>query len=89
MSRSLVDLDRYISNKEWTVMSGPELYQMIRDKKLGDTERVTNAYLAYQTEVEDEFVDLMPVWVVEMANQPTMYIPANMNQGGGKVNGLE
>lgn len=89
MTRSLVDLDRYISNKEWTVMSGPELYQMIRDKKLGDTERVTNAYLAYQTEVEDEFVDLMPVWVVEMANQPTMYIPANTNKGGGKVNGLE
>lgn len=89
MSRSLVDLDKYISNKEWTVMSGPELYQMIRDKKLANTEQITNAYLAYQTIVDDGFVDLMPTWVVEMTNQANLYIPAQTNQGGGKVNGLE
>lgn len=89
MSRSLVDLDKYIANKEWLVMSGPELFQLIRDKHLGDTEKITNAYLAYQTIVEDEYVDLMPVWVVELANQANLYIPARSKQGGGRVHGLE
>lgn len=89
MSRSLLDLDKYIANKEWTIMSGPELYQLIRDKKLGDTEDITNAYLAYQTHVADQFVDLMPVWVVEMANQGNLYISAQSHQGGGRAHGLE
>lgn len=89
MSRSLLDLDKYIANKEWLVMSGPELYQSIRDKKLGNTEQITNAYLAYQTIVGDGYVDLMPVWVVEMANQANLYIPAHSNEGGGRAHGLE
>ncbi|MED1951956.1 two-component system activity regulator YycH [Brevibacillus centrosporus] len=89
LSRSLLNLDKYISNKEWKVMSGPELYQMIRDRKLADTDQISNAYLAYQTIFGEGYVDLMPVWVVEMANQANLYISAEANQGGGKVHGLE
>lgn len=89
LSRSLLDLDKYISNKEWLVMSGPELYQLIRDKKLANPDEITNAYLAYQTIVGDDYVDLMPVWVVELANHSNLYIPAHSNQGGGKAHGLE
>ncbi|MED1799949.1 YycH family regulatory protein [Brevibacillus porteri] len=89
MSRSLLDLDKYIDNKEWTVMSGPELYQYIRDKKLADTEKITNAYLAYQTKVGEGYVDLMPIWVVELTNQANLYISAHTKKGGGKAHGLE
>lgn len=89
LSRSLLSLDKYLSNKEWTVMSGPELYQLIRDKKLANTDSITDVYLAYQTKVGEGYVDLMPIWVVEMANQADLYISAEAKQGGGKVHGLE
>lgn len=89
MNRSLLDLEKYINDDEWKVMSGPELYQMIREKNLADTEAITNAYLAYQTEVTEEYVELVPTWVIEVANQPTLYIPANSGQGGGGSSGLE
>jgi len=89
LSRSLLNLDKYIASKEWTVMSGPELYQLIRDKKLVNTERITDAYLAYQTKFGDGYVELMPIWVVELANQSDLFISAQANQGGGKGHGLE
>ncbi|MFD2368906.1 YycH family regulatory protein [Brevibacillus sp. GCM10020057] len=89
MSRSLINLNKYIANKSWTVMSGPELYQLIRDRKLANTEQITNAFLAYQTRFGDGYVDLMPIWVVQMANQSDLFISAQANQGGGKAHGLE
>ncbi|WP_035296446.1 YycH family regulatory protein [Brevibacillus thermoruber] len=89
MDRSLLDLDRYIDNHEWIVMSGPELYQYIRDKQLADTEQITNAYLAYETRTTPEYVELTPVWVVEIANRANLYIPARVQRGGGQAHGLE
>lgn len=89
MNRSLLDLEKYIDDKEWTIMSGPELYQLIREKNLANTEEITEAYLAYQTTVTDEYVELIPTWVVEVAHQPALYIPAESRQGGGGANGLE
>ncbi|QRG67661.1 YycH family regulatory protein [Brevibacillus choshinensis] len=89
LSRSLLSLDKYIGNKESYVMSGPELYQYIRDKKLGNTDQITNAFLAYQTKVGDRYVDLTPIWVVVMANQADLYISAAANQRGGGAHGLE
>lgn len=89
MSRSLLDLDKYIGNNEQTIMSGPELYKLIRDKKLADTEQITNAYLAYQTVIGDGYVDLIPTWIVELANQGNLYILARVKQGGGGAHGLE
>ncbi|MCG5027020.1 YycH family regulatory protein, partial [Anoxybacillus flavithermus] len=80
---------RYIDNHEWIVMSGPELYQYIRDKQLADTEQITNAYLAYETRTTPEYVELTPVWVVEIANRANLYIPARVQRGGGQAHGLE
>ncbi|GEB34297.1 YycH family regulatory protein [Brevibacillus parabrevis] len=89
MNRSLLDLDKYIGNSEQTILSGPELYQLIRDKKLADTEQITNAYLAYQTVIGNGYVDLIPTWIVELANQGNLYILARVKQGGGETHGLE
>jgi regulatory protein YycH of two-component signal transduction system YycFG len=89
MSRSLIDLDKYISHREWVMMSGPELFQFIRDNQLADTSRVKNAYLAYQTKVHQSYVELIPVWVVELMDDTKLYINARSQQGGGKESGLE
>ncbi len=90
MSRSMLDLDKFIDHKEWVIMSGPELFQMIRDNQLADTSRITNAYLAYQAKVHQGYVELGPVWVVELSDQTKpLYINARSLQGGGKSNGLE
>jgi regulatory protein YycH of two-component signal transduction system YycFG len=89
MDRSLIDLDHYIQNKGWTAMSGPELFQYIREKGLANTEQIRNAYLSYQTVTHEEYVELIPIWVVEVNNYPNLYIPAQLNQGGGPEHGLE
>jgi regulatory protein YycH of two-component signal transduction system YycFG len=89
MSRSLIDLDKYISHREWVIMSGPELFQSIREKKLADTSRIKNAYLAYQTKVHQSYVELIPVWVVELIDDTKLFINARSHQGGGKGSGLE
>lgn len=89
MNRSMLDMETYITNRDLTVMSGPELYQLIRDKNLANTEEISNTYLAYQTFVSDDYIELIPTWVVEVPNQPTLLIPAKSNEGGGRANGLE
>jgi len=89
MHRSLLDLEKYQDYEEQIVMSGPELFQLIRERQLADTEKIRNAYLAYQTTITDKYVDLNPVWVVEVENNPTLYVPARTGQGGGDADGLE
>lgn len=89
MKRSLIDLDKYIDHKEWLVMSGPELYQYIRDQKLLDLKNVKNAYLAYQAKVHQGYVELLPTWVIESVDGQVAFINAKSRQGGGKPNGLE
>jgi regulatory protein YycH of two-component signal transduction system YycFG len=89
MSRSLIDLDKYISHREWVIMSGPELFQFIREKKLADTSKIKNAYLAYQTKVHQSYVELIPVWVAELMDDTKLFINARSLQGGGKESGLE
>ncbi|UFJ62184.1 YycH family regulatory protein [Brevibacillus sedimenti] len=89
LDRSLLGLERYIDNHEWIVMSGPEMFQYIRDKQLADTEQITNAYLAYETRTTPDYVELTPIWVVEIANRANLYIPARVQRGGGQVHGLE
>lgn len=89
MNRSLLDLDSYVAHKDWKVMSGPELYNLIRERNLANTDEITNAYLAYQTLVAEDTIDLIPTWVVEVSNQPTLYIPARSTEGGGGSIGLE
>jgi regulatory protein YycH of two-component signal transduction system YycFG len=82
-------LEKYQDYEEQIVMSGPELFQLIRERQLADTEKIRNAYLAYQTTITDKYVDLNPVWVVEVENNPTLYVPARTGQGGGDADGLE
>lgn len=89
MNRSLLDLEKYIDDTEWTIMSGPELYQMLRDKEMVDTEAITSAYLAYQTVIDNEFVELVPTWIIEVKNEPTLFIQAASEQAGGSASGLE
>jgi regulatory protein YycH of two-component signal transduction system YycFG len=89
MSRSLLDLDKFIDHKEWVIMSGPELFQTVRSSQLADTSEITDAYLAYQAKVHQGYVELTPVWVVELSDRTKLYINARSQQGGGKTNGLE
>ncbi|QQE74428.1 transcriptional regulator [Brevibacillus composti] len=89
MERSLIDLDRYIQSTGWLAMSGPELYQYIRDKGLANTDQIQNAYLSYETVTHEEYVELIPIWVVELINYPNLTIPAQLTQGGGAGHGLE
>ncbi|MFY0544031.1 YycH family regulatory protein [Brevibacillus sp. H7] len=89
MTRSLLDLDKFIDHKEWVVMSGPELFQTIRNNQLADTSRIIDAYLAYQTKVHQGYVELIPVWVVELSDRTKLYVNARLPQEGGKPNGLE
>jgi len=89
MTRSLLDLDKFIDHKEWVIMSGPELFETVRDSQLADTKDITYVYLAYQAKVHQGYVELMPVWVVELADGTKRYINARAQQGGGKIDGLE
>ncbi|NGQ96107.1 transcriptional regulator [Brevibacillus sp. SYP-B805] len=89
INRSLIDLDKYISNQEWVVMSGPELFEYLRNNRIVDTSQIKNAYLAYQAQVHQGYVELTPAWVVEVRNQPDIVVTARSAQEGGKGNGLE
>jgi regulatory protein YycH of two-component signal transduction system YycFG len=87
MKRSLIDLDKYIDDREWEIMSGPQLFQHLREVEHLDTRQVRNAYLAYQAKVHQGYVELMPVWVVEAMDGSKIYVTAR--KGGEKANGLE
>ncbi|USG65768.1 two-component system activity regulator YycH [Brevibacillus ruminantium] len=89
MERSLIDLERYVQSKSWMAMSGPELFQYIREKGLANTDQIQNAYLSYQTVTREDYVELIPIWVVEVINYPNLYIPAQLKQRGGPEHGLE
>jgi regulatory protein YycH of two-component signal transduction system YycFG len=89
VNRSLIDLDKYIDNQEWVVMSGPELFQYLRNNQIAETDKVTNAYLAYQALVHQGYVELTPAWVVKLSNQPDVIVTVRSKQEGGKGNGLE
>lgn len=89
LKQPTIDLDRYISYNTSTLMSGPELFQYLRDQKF-DSNAVTNAYLAYETTIHQKYVDIKPTWVVEIAGGSSVYVSAKSKQsGGGKTNGLE
>jgi len=90
VNRSLIDLDKYIDNEEWTVMSGPELFGYLREHEQLDTNLVTHAYLAYQTLVHQGYVELTPVWVVEMQDGQQYVVQAqSLPEEGGEAHGLE
>ncbi|MGD8190528.1 YycH family regulatory protein [Brevibacillus ginsengisoli] len=88
LKQPIIDLDRYINFKEWTIMSGPELYQVLRAQNV-DVNMITRAYLAYENVSYQGYVELSPTWVVELANGSSKIIPAKSKAGGGKVRGLE
>lgn len=88
LRQPIIDLDRYINYKEWTVMSGPELYQYLRNQGLNVNE-IANAYLAYENINYQGYVIITPMWVVEMTDGSHKAFPAKSQAGGGKVNGLE
>lgn len=88
LRQPIIDLDHYLNFKEWTIMSGPELYQALREQKI-DIEMITNAYLAYENINYQGYVEITPAWVVELADGTHQVIPAKSRAGGGKVNGLE
>jgi len=89
VNRSLIDLDKYIDNREWTVMSGPELFDHLRNNRIVDTERVQNAYLAYAVQVHQGYVELTPAWVVETLDQRSHVITMPSLRKGGEWSGLE
>ncbi len=89
MKRSMIDLDAYIDYQEWSVMSGPELYQKLRQRKV-DVKLVKNAYLGYQSRVMRGFVELTPVWVVEKITGEMLVLDAKSTEPkGGRGSGLE
>ncbi|GAA4724257.1 YycH family regulatory protein [Brevibacillus fulvus] len=91
MKRSLFDLDKLEHQETCMVMSGPELYEWIRTKKLLDPIQVKNAYLGYQTHLDQKQkqIKLRPVWVVETVMGTRYYINAVVSEGKEKGNGLE
>ncbi len=89
VNRSLIDLDKYIDNKEWLVMSGPELFDHLRNNRIVDPNRVENAYLAYATQVHQGYVELLPAWVIETVDQQSFIVSVPSLQKGGKSHGLE
>ncbi len=89
LRQPILNLDRYINFKEWTVMSGPELFQYLRSLNF-DTNRISNAYLAYECTVYQGYIEMSPAWVVELVDGSRMLVQAkSRNSGGGKENGLE
>lgn len=89
VNRSLIDLDKYIDNQEWMVMSGPELFDYLRLNKKLDTNMVQNAYLGYFAKVHQGYVELTPAWIVETLDKKTHVITTPSSQKEGKWNGLE
>ncbi|WP_019120871.1 YycH family regulatory protein [Brevibacillus massiliensis] len=71
MKRSLIDLENYVDYKESTIISGPTLYERLRAQKV-DTDQIQNVYLGYQSRVFPEYVELTPVWAVEMQDGTTL-----------------
>ncbi len=88
MNRSLISLDKFIDYRDWKVMSGSELFKHLRANNI-DTNRVKNAYLAYQTKLYQGYSELTPVWVVDLIDGTQWIVNARSLTTGGKANGLE
>jgi regulatory protein YycH of two-component signal transduction system YycFG len=88
LKQSLIDLDIYIDYETWRIMSGPELYEQLRVE--GEPlHNIKDAYLAYETKVYSNHVELSPVWVLEKQGGARIVRTARMQPKEEVNNGLE
>jgi len=89
LKRSLIDFDTHFYEKDWVLMSGHELFNLLRERHT-DVGSIRNIYLAYHMKLKQGYVELIPSWVIQKATGKDLIIDArSQTQGGGRVNGLE
>jgi regulatory protein YycH of two-component signal transduction system YycFG len=82
-SRSLLqmDVDAVIEEESIRTADKAELLAQLEAAGLAPSE-IRNVRLAYQAELSNEFVDLVPVWMIETYTPKPLFIPASVAKKG-------
>ncbi|MBO8172142.1 MAG: hypothetical protein H0Z33_09630 [Bacillaceae bacterium] len=71
--RPLFQIDRFMNYETKTLWSGPEIMDMLPVKGI-DFNQVRNMYPGYRMEIGHDYLDLIPVWVIDTEDTGKVFI---------------